>query len=112
MNFVFEKQAFDALKALDFSSVKSLMILKRRSDTIVSINPDDYEEFELGFTEQIVLKGLTDDQEHCTDFGKKLYQIYDDMVAQANEYFENGMPRHSSSKELTDKEREENIDIL
>lgn len=38
---------------------------------------------------EIAAKGLTDDQEHCTEFGKKLYQIYDDMVAQANEYFEN-----------------------
>ena len=112
MLYHLDEWTFDYFNQIDLTDVPSLEKKLIDKSVIISVNYDNVETLEDTFLAEIAAKGLTDDQEHCTEFGKKLYQIYDDMVAQANEYFENGMPRHLSSRELTDKEREENIDIL
>ena len=88
MNYTLDKWMANYLNRIDLSSVPTLKINETEGNTIVSVNDGHVEDLEDEFTTQIVLKGLTSDQEHCTEFGKKLYQIYDDMVAQANKYFE------------------------
>ena len=89
MKYTLDKWTAEYFKRIDLSSVPTLEINETDGKVYVSVNDDNVEDLEDEFTTQIVLKGLTDDQEHCTEFGKKLYQIYDDMIAQASEYFKN-----------------------
>lgn len=90
MKYTLDEWTLKYLNRIDLSSVPTLEIRETDKKVIIHVNDDHVEDLEDEFTTQIVLKGLTDDQEHCTEFGKKLYQIYDNMFAQANEYFEKG----------------------
>jgi len=68
---------YHLLKELDFSELGPGIFF---SDIDQSVSIEDFSLFLTVFTEEIVGRGLDEKQEECTDYGRELYAIYDELV--------------------------------
>ena len=65
------------LKDLDFSELGQSIVF---SDKDRSISVGDFSLFLTVFNEEIVGRGMDENQEECTEYGRELYAIYDELV--------------------------------
>lgn len=75
-------RAYCLLKELDFSELGAGIVF---SDRDKSVSIDDFSLFLTVFTEEIVCRGLDERQDRCTEYGRELYGIYDDLVSRRRE---------------------------
>lgn len=73
------KTNYELLKGIDFSSFEfSLMF----NDDGLTFDTDDVFTLQIALNYEISLNGMTDDQMECTEYGRKLYALYDAIIEQ------------------------------
>ena len=75
--FKLSDRQYALLKELDFSDLGQSIVF---SDEDWSISVEDFSLFLTVFTEEIVGRGMDENQEECTEYGRELYAIYDELV--------------------------------
>ena len=75
--FKLSDRQYALLKELDFSDLGQSIVF---SDEDRSISVEDFSLFLTVFTEEIVGRGMDENQEECTEYGRELYAIYDELV--------------------------------
>lgn len=68
-----DKKWYDLLKEIDFSEIAGEIEF---NDAECSFETSS-EDFDLIIDEYIVARGMTPDQEECTECGRRLYMLYD-----------------------------------
>ena len=74
--FKLSDRQYALLKELDFSDLGQSIVF---SDEDRSISVEDFSLFLTVFTEEIVGRGMDENQEECTEYGRELYAIYDEL---------------------------------
>lgn len=73
------KANFELLKSIDFSSFEFSLTF---SDDDLTFETDDVFALQIALNYEISLNGMTDDQMECTEYGRKLYSLYDEIIDQ------------------------------
>lgn len=81
-SFKLSKKNYDLLKSIDFSSFESLEVSLKFNDKDLTFETDDIMMLQIALNYEISLNGLTKDQEECTEYGRKLYALYDEIYYQ------------------------------
>lgn len=76
------KSNYDLLKSIDFSSFESLNVKLKFNDKDLTFETDDILTLQIALNYEISLNGMSDDQEECTEYGRKLYALYDEIIEQ------------------------------
>ena len=66
---------------LTVEDIKSLIISRADKEGIVELEVSDIDEVQLLINDEIVYRGL-DNQKTVNDLGKKLYELYDEILYQ------------------------------
>lgn len=66
---------------LTVEDIKSLIISRSDKEGIVELDVSDIDEVQLLINDEIVYRGL-DNQKTVNDLGKKLYELYDEILYQ------------------------------
>ena len=74
----FKEDNYKVLKSVDFSEMKDDIVF---NDEKSEIELSNLELFEIILNEEIVSKGM-DSQDAVNDYGRSLYNIYDEMLEQ------------------------------
>ncbi len=74
------KENFDLAKHIDFSELLDRVQFNDER-CIVTIPKSDIDTFMVIISEEIDVNGLSEDQEEVTSYGRKLYQLYDEVYA-------------------------------
>lgn len=83
MTVLFDKEFKDSLAQVDFSDLSKLPKLVENGNKIeFTFNDDDLLDVKLDINSAISLIGMDDFQNNVNDLGKKLYQIYDELMYQ------------------------------
>nr|DAV98859.1 MAG TPA: hypothetical protein [Caudoviricetes sp.] len=77
------KSDFDFLKLKSPESIEMISSIKEETDEKVTFEvlDDDYSEFELRINDSILDVGM-DDEDTVNEIGKRLYNIYDELLYQ------------------------------
>ena len=70
---------------LTVEDIKSLIISRADKEGIVELEVSDIDEVQLLINDEIVYRGL-DNQKTVNDLGKKLYELYDEILYQKHNY--------------------------
>lgn len=73
------KTNYDLLKSIDFSPFEFKITF---NDDSLTFDTDDVFALQIALNYEISLNGMTDDQMECTDYGRKLYSLYDEIIDQ------------------------------
>lgn len=84
MKFVLYKWAAEALKKIDISDA-SPIIEETEDKAFLTVPDDKIKRLKLSMTTEISLKGI-DNEETVNELGKKLYDIYDEILSQEKAY--------------------------
>lgn len=76
------KRNYDLLKSIDFSSFESLNVKLKFNDKDLTFETDDILTLQIALNYEISLNGMSDAQEECTEYGRKLYALYDEIIEQ------------------------------
>lgn len=74
------KSEYELLKSLDFSLFDAVSV--SFNDAEQSFETDDILSLQIALNYEISLNGMTEDQEECTEYGRKLYALYDAILDQ------------------------------
>lgn len=77
------KSDFDFLKLKSPESIEMISSIKEETDEKVTFEvlDDDYSEFELRINDSVLDVGM-DDEDTVNEIGKRLYNIYDELLYQ------------------------------
>lgn len=80
MTFTLTKEQYELAKSIDFSELAEGI---RFSDTELSLTvpPESLRLFQVLISEEIDVKGFSDNQEKVTPYGRRLYALYDAVYA-------------------------------
>lgn len=81
MTFTLSKEQYDLLKSINFAEIKDSVSFDDASLSIV-VAAEKVRTFQVIIDEEIDVKGLSDDQEQVTPYGRRLYALYDAIYAQ------------------------------
>ena len=70
---------------LTVEDIKSFIISQADKEGIVELEVSDIDEVQLLINDEIVYRGL-DNQKTVNDLGKKLYELYDEILYQKHNY--------------------------
>lgn len=70
---------------LTVEDIKSFIISRADKEGIVELEVSDIDEVQLLINDEIVYRGL-DNQKTVNDLGKKLYELYDEILYQKHNY--------------------------
>ena len=80
---LFDKEFKESLTRVDFSDLSELPKLVENGNKIeFTFNDKDLLDVKLDINSAISLIGMDDSQNNINDLGKKLYQIYDELMYQ------------------------------
>lgn len=83
MTVLFDKEFKESLTRVDFSDLSELPKLVENGNKIeFTFNDNDLLDVKLDINSAISLIGMDDSQNNINDLGKKLYQIYDELMYQ------------------------------
>lgn len=83
MTVLFDKEFKESLTRVDFSDLSELPKLVENGNKIeFTFNDKDLLDVKLDINSAISLIGMDDSQNNINDLGKKLYQIYDELMYQ------------------------------
>ncbi|NLT99010.1 MAG: hypothetical protein GXW96_12790 [Christensenellaceae bacterium] len=82
MKFILPYDLLDAARLLDFSEMAKPPEIVALTDSFeLSVDDSDIQEMQIIMTEELVAKGL-EDQNVVNETGKKLYALYDEILSQ------------------------------
>ena len=70
---------YDLLKQIDFTELGTSLVF---NDETNSFSTDNIRLLEVIITEEIATKGMTRGQENCNEYGRRLYDLYDEIYYQ------------------------------
>lgn len=83
MTVLFDKEIKESLTRVDFSDLSELPKIVENGNKIeFTFNDNDLLDVKLDINSAISLIGMDDSQNNINDLGKKLYQIYDELMYQ------------------------------
>ena len=80
--FKVSEKAFQTLKKVDLSDIKSNIMI---SDIDCSFKVQNLRDLLRRLNDEIVLEGLTEDQEEANEYGIELYRLYDEIIYQRDQ---------------------------
>ncbi len=73
-------EQYKLLKSIDFSDIKEHIHFDDQNKS-VEVTDSKVDELQIIVDDEIVLKGLSDDQEEVLPLGRKLYDLYDTIYS-------------------------------
>lgn len=74
------KENYDLAKSIDFSELLNRVMFNDEQHSI-AVRKTDIDIFMVIISEEIDMKGLTEDQQDVTPHGRRLYELYDEVYA-------------------------------
>ncbi len=71
------KENFRLMQGIDFGEMGDKLRLIEEEQ---AVETTDFRLMQIIINEEIVTKGLDETQENCTEFGRKLYGLYDELL--------------------------------
>ena len=71
------KENFRLMQGIDFGEMGDKLRLIEEEQ---AVETTDFGLMQIIINEEIVTKGLDETQENCTEFGRKLYGLYDELL--------------------------------
>lgn len=74
------KENYDLAKTIDFSELLNRVVFNDEQHSI-TVPAADMDIFMVIISEEVDMKGLSEDQQEVTPYGRKLYSLYDEVYA-------------------------------
>lgn len=80
--YYLNKENYAALKKVNLEEMSGTITL---DDSAQSVDTENFHLLLIILNEEITVSGMDDRQEHVTSYGKELYALYDELLAQKSE---------------------------
>ena len=77
--YTLSKKNYDLLKQIDFTEMGQSLVF---NDGSLSFDTDSIRLLEVIITEEITTKGMKRGQQECNEYGRRLYDLYDEIYYQ------------------------------